>query len=89
MEKKLCFFEVATKKLKKFIIQYISLCNVKTCFWSLLNFERFSSYEAFFSEHKNSTNTLIIFFDQFSPSSIVHDMRKLVTSDKKKSSLYF
>ena len=54
MEKKLCFFEVATKKLKKFVIQYISLCNVKTCFWSLLNFERISSYEALFSEHKNS-----------------------------------
>ena len=54
IETKLCFSEAATEKLKQFIIQYISLCNVKIFYWSLLNFEHFFSYEALFSDHKNS-----------------------------------
>ena len=33
---------------------------------------------------KLSTNKLIIFLINFQPDSIVHDMRKLVTSDEKK-----
>ena len=72
MEKKLCFFEVVTTKLKNSL--YISLCKVKIFLTSLLSFEHFLSLKVLLEDKKPtnfnltcfSTNKLMTLFNQLS-----------------------